>query len=98
MMYSIFVTIALLLSVDARLTRRAAVDLKNGQDALALKYATLFLVRFKQLTMPPPASDKFKTLKAGDACTVGENACIDGKFSQCVNGKFTVIGCAPATV
>ncbi|KDR80530.1 hypothetical protein GALMADRAFT_240832 [Galerina marginata CBS 339.88] len=37
---------------------------------------------------------KFASLTANSACTAGENACVDGNFSQCVSGKFVVIGCS----
>ncbi|KZT40831.1 hypothetical protein SISSUDRAFT_1059885 [Sistotremastrum suecicum HHB10207 ss-3] len=37
---------------------------------------------------------KFATLAAGSPCDAGENACIDGQFSQCVNGVFVSTGCA----
>jgi len=38
-------------------------------------------------------NDSFKSLKAGGSCTSGQNACIDGGFAQCVNGKFQVSPC-----
>lgn len=39
-MRSVFITLALVLAASARpaVDRRAAFDLKNGQDAIALKY------------------------------------------------------------
>lgn len=43
-------------------------------------------------------NDKFQGLKDGDACNAGENACIDGKFAQCVGGTFSSQPCAPGTI
>ncbi|TFK71327.1 hypothetical protein BDN72DRAFT_462375 [Pluteus cervinus] len=40
---------------------------------------------------------KFATLTASSACTDGENACVGGKFAQCVAGKFAITGCAGGT-
>ncbi|KAF7796704.1 hypothetical protein EIP86_007887 [Pleurotus ostreatoroseus] len=37
---------------------------------------------------------KFATLSAGSSCTSGENACVGGQFSQCVNGQFVSFPCA----
>ncbi|KAK7693777.1 hypothetical protein QCA50_003349 [Cerrena zonata] len=37
---------------------------------------------------------KFKGLSASSACTSGENACINGAFAQCANGKFVTFPCA----
>ncbi|KAI0748289.1 hypothetical protein C8Q80DRAFT_730335 [Daedaleopsis nitida] len=37
---------------------------------------------------------KFASLNANSACTSGENACIQGAFAQCVNGKFVTTPCA----
>ena len=36
---------------------------------------------------------KFRTLKASSSCKSGENACINGGFAQCVNGKFVLTPC-----
>ncbi|KAF8590279.1 hypothetical protein K439DRAFT_1330579 [Ramaria rubella] len=36
----------------------------------------------------------FATLNAGSSCTSGENACVNGDFAQCVNGKFVLSPCA----
>ena len=36
---------------------------------------------------------KFKGLTANSSCKSGENACVDGKFAQCVNGKFVLTPC-----
>ncbi|KAH9486654.1 Pathogenicity cluster 5 protein d [Psilocybe cubensis] len=81
-----FVTLALALTASAVslperavFNRRAAIDLQNGQDAIAL-------------------NNKFKTLTASSPCTAPENACVGGKFAQCVGGKFTILGCAGGTV
>ncbi|KAI0765215.1 hypothetical protein C8Q74DRAFT_1037153 [Fomes fomentarius] len=37
---------------------------------------------------------KFASLTADDACTDGEQACVQGGFAQCVGGKFQVSQCA----
>jgi len=37
---------------------------------------------------------KFATLNKDSSCTAGDNACLDGGFAQCVNGKFAEIGCS----
>lgn len=37
---------------------------------------------------------KFQTLSASSSCTSGENACINGAFAQCANGKFVTFPCA----
>ncbi|CAL1705184.1 unnamed protein product [Somion occarium] len=37
---------------------------------------------------------KFKGLSASSPCTDGENACINGAFAQCANGKFVTTPCA----
>jgi hypothetical protein len=39
-MHAAFITLALALAVSAGPMRRAEFDLKNGQDAIALKYAS----------------------------------------------------------
>ncbi|KAF8331899.1 proline-rich protein [Cantharellus anzutake] len=36
---------------------------------------------------------KFASLTPGSPCTEGENACVDGKFAQCVNKKFVLTQC-----
>ncbi|EIN07248.1 hypothetical protein PUNSTDRAFT_135934 [Punctularia strigosozonata HHB-11173 SS5] len=37
---------------------------------------------------------KFATLTPSSACTDGENACVQGQFAQCANGKFVTFPCA----
>jgi len=37
---------------------------------------------------------KFQTLSTSSSCTSGENACINGDFAQCSNGKFVTTPCA----
>lgn len=37
---------------------------------------------------------KFQTLSASSSCTSGQNACVNGQFAQCVNGKFALTACA----
>lgn len=37
---------------------------------------------------------QFATLTADSACTAGQNACVEGAFSQCVNGKFSSTPCS----
>ncbi|KAI0374556.1 hypothetical protein BV20DRAFT_961760 [Pilatotrama ljubarskyi] len=43
-------------------------------------------------------NQKFATLTADSPCTAGENACVDSKFAQCVNGKFVTQACAGGLV
>jgi hypothetical protein len=40
---------------------------------------------------------KFATFTADTSCSDGDQACIDGSFSQCVGGKFVPTGCAAGT-
>ncbi|KAH9892887.1 hypothetical protein C8Q73DRAFT_648737, partial [Cubamyces lactineus] len=37
---------------------------------------------------------QFSTLSVDSPCTAGDNACVNGQFSQCVNGKFVLQPCA----
>ncbi|KZV88270.1 hypothetical protein EXIGLDRAFT_839377 [Exidia glandulosa HHB12029] len=37
---------------------------------------------------------KFQGLSTTSSCNLGDNACINGGFAQCVNGSFVVTGCA----
>ena len=37
---------------------------------------------------------KFQTLSANSPCSAGEEACVQGRLAQCVNGKFTMTSCA----
>ncbi|KAA1475559.1 hypothetical protein DENSPDRAFT_883653 [Dentipellis sp. KUC8613] len=39
----------------------------------------------------------FKSLSASSSCTSGQEACIDGSFAQCDNGKFVVTQCGAGT-
>ena len=39
----------------------------------------------------------FAKLTADSPCTDGENACVNGGFSQCVGGKFQTTQCAGGT-
>ncbi|KAJ7854919.1 hypothetical protein B0H13DRAFT_2503602 [Mycena leptocephala] len=59
--------------------KRAAVDVKNGQDAIAL-------------------NKQFASIKAGDACTAGQDACAGDKFAQCVGDKYVAQPCAATLV
>ncbi|KAI0651471.1 hypothetical protein C8Q79DRAFT_36991 [Trametes meyenii] len=43
-------------------------------------------------------NQKFASLNANSPCQTGENACIDSKFAQCVNGKFVTTACAGGLV
>ncbi|TBU64665.1 hypothetical protein BD310DRAFT_805284 [Dichomitus squalens] len=38
-------------------------------------------------------NNKFAALDANSACQSGEDACVDSKFAQCVNGKFVLQQC-----
>ncbi|KAB5592274.1 Proline-rich protein [Ceratobasidium theobromae] len=42
-------------------------------------------------------NQSFESLKAGQECTNGDQACIDGGFAQCVGGAFTATQCAAGT-
>jgi hypothetical protein len=42
-------------------------------------------------------NEKFKTTKDGDACQIGDNACVGDKFAQCVGGKLVSQPCGPGT-
>jgi len=37
---------------------------------------------------------QFASLTADSSCTAGQNACVQGQFAQCVNGKFEMTACA----
>jgi len=39
----------------------------------------------------------FATLSADSSCTAGQNACVNGQFAQCVNGKFSLSPCGGGT-
>ncbi|KAI0261333.1 hypothetical protein BC834DRAFT_896222 [Gloeopeniophorella convolvens] len=39
---------------------------------------------------------QFRSLSASSSCTAGQEACIDGQFAQCDNGKFVTTSCGPA--
>ncbi|KAJ3713577.1 hypothetical protein C8R42DRAFT_713133 [Lentinula raphanica] len=41
---------------------------------------------------------QYQTLSATASCSTGQDACITGKFAQCVNGKFVLQSCAPGTI
>lgn len=41
---------------------------------------------------------KYASLTTDTPCQVGDKACIQGGFAQCVAGKYVVTGCAPPTV
>ena len=36
---------------------------------------------------------KFQSLTANSGCSEGENACVNGGFAQCANGKFVTFPC-----
>ncbi|KAI0645366.1 hypothetical protein C8Q79DRAFT_1010336 [Trametes meyenii] len=40
----------------------------------------------------------FASLSANSPCTAGQNACVNGEFAQCVNGKFVLQPCAGGLV
>ncbi|THU90745.1 hypothetical protein K435DRAFT_801766 [Dendrothele bispora CBS 962.96] len=84
-MRAAFVTLALALAVAARpspLNRFSA-----RQDNVALQNGKDAIA----------LNDKFKTLTADSPCQAGDQACINGGFAQCVNGKFVVQQCAGGT-
>ncbi|KAH9927502.1 uncharacterized protein BXZ73DRAFT_48822 [Epithele typhae] len=41
---------------------------------------------------------KFATLSADSACTVGENACVNNQFAQCVSAKFVLQSCGDGLI
>ncbi|KAI0757380.1 hypothetical protein C8Q80DRAFT_97170 [Daedaleopsis nitida] len=43
-------------------------------------------------------NDKFKSLNENSSCQTGDDACINDKFAQCVNGKFVLTQCAGGLV
>ncbi|KAI0365182.1 hypothetical protein BV20DRAFT_1039040 [Pilatotrama ljubarskyi] len=43
-------------------------------------------------------NQKFATLNENSPCQTGENACVQGKFAQCVNGKFVTQSCGATLV
>ncbi|KAI0747092.1 hypothetical protein C8Q80DRAFT_1105924, partial [Daedaleopsis nitida] len=40
---------------------------------------------------------KFASLTASSSCTTGDQACVQGGFAQCTDGKFAVTQCAGGT-
>ncbi|KZT23772.1 hypothetical protein NEOLEDRAFT_1135891 [Neolentinus lepideus HHB14362 ss-1] len=42
-------------------------------------------------------NQQFQSMKVGQSCTVGTNACIGDQFAQCDNGKMIAQACAPGT-
>ncbi|EEB96722.1 hypothetical protein MPER_04095, partial [Moniliophthora perniciosa FA553] len=81
-MHVAFVTLALILSASAR-----PMQLGKRQD-----------FKLKNGQDAIALNQKFATLQPGAACQAGENACINGQFSQCVAGNFVSQPCAPGTV
>ncbi|KAJ7630462.1 hypothetical protein FB45DRAFT_1027684 [Roridomyces roridus] len=43
-------------------------------------------------------NQQFATLTPTSQCTEGEDACVNGQFAQCANGKFVLTACGPGTV
>lgn len=43
-------------------------------------------------------NNQYKTLSTSASCTAGEDACVTGKFAQCVGGKFVLQSCAAGTI
>ncbi|KAI0701970.1 hypothetical protein BC835DRAFT_1264342, partial [Cytidiella melzeri] len=41
---------------------------------------------------------QFATLKSTDACTEGQQACVENSFAQCVSGAWALSQCAGGTV
>ncbi|CAG8597694.1 8915_t:CDS:2 [Paraglomus occultum] len=42
-------------------------------------------------------ANDFKKLNDNSPCTAGQNACVNGKFAQCVGGKFQSTACSGGT-
>ncbi|KAF8665168.1 hypothetical protein AX16_000632 [Volvariella volvacea WC 439] len=43
-------------------------------------------------------NNRFRTLTPDSACQLGDIACVDDKFAQCVGGRFVIQACAPTTI
>jgi len=43
-------------------------------------------------------NQKFQSIKAGDSCQAGEDACASTQFAQCVNGQFVTTQCPAGTI
>ncbi|CAG8762656.1 26486_t:CDS:2, partial [Dentiscutata erythropus] len=39
-------------------------------------------------------NEKFSSLTPDSPCKIGQNACVNGEFAQCPNGKFVLFPCA----
>ncbi|KIK70372.1 hypothetical protein GYMLUDRAFT_150244 [Collybiopsis luxurians FD-317 M1] len=77
-----FVTLALGVAASAR------PSIRIRRDATALKNGQEAIALNAQ----------YQTLTATSSCTTGEDACVGGKFAQCVNGKFVTQSCAAGTI
>ncbi|TFK57537.1 hypothetical protein OE88DRAFT_1730883 [Heliocybe sulcata] len=84
MKYSTILAVAsaLAVSVEARpMTRRAASADVQKQNA----------------QQAAQLNQQFQSMTVGQTCTAGTNACINGQFAMCVNGKMAATGCAGGT-
>ena len=102
---SVFAILSLVLATSARPSfrpaKRANFTLKNGEDAITLKYVFSVLSEFLGgLTRPWRCSDKFKTLTPTSKCTtLGEAACVNGQFARCANGgRLSIVPCRSGEV
>ncbi|KAI0695703.1 hypothetical protein BC835DRAFT_1414672 [Cytidiella melzeri] len=71
--------------------RIAATGATGGISGRSLKRATFTLQNGQDAQK---LNAEFATLTASSSCTAGQNACVQGQFSQCVNGKFVSFPCS----
>ena len=101
---ALFAALSLALSASARSgfisAKRASFSEKNGQDAIKLKFVQLGSNQRRGdiLTSLLLPSAQFQSLTPNSKCSDGENACVEGKFAQCANGKFVLKECGSGLV
>jgi len=71
--------------------RIAATGASGGIAGRSLKRASFTLQNGKDAQK---LNAQFETLSASSSCTSGQNACVQGQFSQCVDGKFVSTPCS----
>ncbi|KAE9409371.1 hypothetical protein BT96DRAFT_953702 [Gymnopus androsaceus JB14] len=64
----------------------SARPMRRDATALANGQATITL------------NTQYQSLTTSSPCTEGEDACVNGKFSQCVSGSFVLQSCAAGTI
>ncbi|KAJ7728546.1 hypothetical protein B0H16DRAFT_1427991 [Mycena metata] len=109
---SALLTLALAMSTAAiptgmrRVSRRAAVTPMPAEAAVSAvdgvivpyRRAASSDVALKNGQDAIALNKQFASIKAGDACTAGQDACAGTQFAQCVGGKYVVQPCAATTV